>query len=144
MQDFPHHYVVKASALPGEPVAIEAENLPEIISAPPTQFSGPGDKWSPEDLMMGAVADCFILTFQAIANASRFEWETLSCNVEGTLDRIDRVTRFTAVTVTATLTLDASADQGKADRLLHKAEESCLVTNSMSAETQLVTNIVAS
>ena len=142
MQDFPHHYVVSATALPEEPVTIKATDLPEIVSDAPLQFGGPGGRWSPEELIMAAVADCFILTFRAVAKASKLDWVSLECSADGTLDRVDRKTLFTAITVSARLTVSADADQAKAERLLHKSEEGCLITNSMTAETHLATEIV--
>ncbi len=142
MQDLPHHYVVNASSQEGEPVTIKATDLPEIVSDAPVQFGGPGGRWSPEELMMAAVADCFILTFRAIARASKLEWTTIDCSVDGTLERIDKVTRFTTLTVRARLTVSADTDHAKAERLLHKSEENCLITNSMTAESHLDTEIV--
>jgi peroxiredoxin-like protein len=137
MQEFPHHYRVSSSASADSPVTLTAENLPEIVTAPPVEFGGPGDKWSPEALLMGAVADCFILSFRAIARASKLDWTELHCEATGTLDRVDRVTRFTAVAVNASLTVPDGTDVEKAEKLLHKAEQSCLVTNSLIAESSL-------
>ena len=142
MQDLPHHYVVNASAQEGEHVTIKATDLPEIISDAPVQFGGPGGKWSPEELMMAAVADCFILTFRASARASKLEWTEIDCSVDGTLERVDRATRFTSITVSAQLTVTADTDFAKAERLLHKSEDACLITNSMTAETHLDTEIL--
>ena len=92
--------------------------------------------------MVGAIADCFILTFRAIARASKLEWVNLECSAEGVLDRVERVTRFTAVTVRATLTVPADSDVEKARRLLEKSEEVCLVTQSMLATTHLEAEVV--
>jgi peroxiredoxin-like protein len=141
MQDFPHHYQVRGSASADSPVLLSADNLPEIATAPPAEFGGPGDKWSPEGLLVAAVADCFILSFRAIARASKFEWIDLRCEVSGTLDRVERVTRFTAINVQASLSVPAGTDIEKADKLLHKAEQSCLITNSLIADSTLSTTI---
>ena len=65
MQQFPHHYSVVAKTDTQGDVALEAEQLPPISSAPPTEFGGPGDRWSPETLFVAAVADCFVLTSAA-------------------------------------------------------------------------------
>ena len=62
MQAFPHHYAVVATADMHSDVALEGKGLPPIASAPPTEFGGPGDRWSPETLLVAAVADCFVLT----------------------------------------------------------------------------------
>lgn len=142
MQDLPHHYLVSASAETQGNVALKAAELPQLVSAPPAEFGGPGDQWSPEHLLVASVADCFILTFRAVARASKLEWKTLKSSAEGILDRVDRVTRFTGFTVNATLTVPAGTDLDKARRLLEKAEASCLITNSLNAETHLEIEIV--
>ena len=46
-------------------------------SSAPVEFDGPGDRWSPETLLIAAIADCFILTFRAIACATRMDWQGL-------------------------------------------------------------------
>jgi peroxiredoxin-like protein len=142
MQDLPHHYHVNASAEAEGNITLKAEDLPQLVTGPPAEFGGPGDQWSPETLLVGAVADCFILTFRAIARASKLEWTNLECSAEGVLDRVERVTRFTAFTVRATLTVPAGSDPDKARRLLEKAEGSCLITRSMLAETHLEAEVI--
>lgn len=141
MQELPHHYNVSATAADTGSITLSASNVPDISSAPPAEFGGPGDHWSPESLLVAAVADCFILTFRAIARASKLDWTNLACSAEGTLDRVDRVTRFTAVHITATLTVPAGTETEKAEKLLHKAEENCLITNSLNVEPQLTTHV---
>ncbi len=142
MQALPHHYPVTATARSESHVTLKAEDLPELTSAPPAQFGGPGDQWSPEDLLVASVADCFILTFRAIARASKLDWTDLTCKAEGTLDRVERITKFTAFTVTATLTVPATTDTDRAGKLLEKAESACLITRSLEAATHLETEVI--
>ena len=137
MQDYPHHYSVSASADAASLVELTSTGLDPIASAPPAEFGGPGDRWSPETLLAAAVADCFVLSFKAIARASKFDWSSLSCDVEAVLDRVDRVTRFTEIREQVVLEVPAGTDHEKAKRLLEKAEQVCLITNSLSAETTL-------
>ena len=137
MQSYPHHYAVTANAAREGNVDLSSEGLAPISSAPPAEFGGPGDKWSPETLLVAAVADCFILTFRAIARASKLEWIALSCEVEGVLDRVDNVTRFTELKVHAALNVPAGTDEQHALRILEKSEHGCLITNSLSAKSQL-------
>lgn len=136
-QALPHHYVVSAAAAASGDVAVDSAGLPALATAAPAEFGGPGDRWSPETLLVAAVANCFVLTFRAIARASKLEWTSLACTAEGTLDRVDGVTRFTAVTVRATLTLPAGGSEALARRLLEKSEAGCLVTNSLVATRHL-------
>jgi organic hydroperoxide reductase OsmC/OhrA len=90
-----------------------------------------------ETLLSAAVADCFILSFRAIARASKFDWISLTCDVDAVLERVDKVTRFTAFHETVVLEVPPGTDEGKAMRLLEKAEHVCLVTNSLTGKTQL-------
>jgi peroxiredoxin-like protein len=142
MQNLPHRYQVSANAETEGNVVLKADDLPQLISAPPAQFGGPGNQWSPEHLLVASVADCFILTFRAVAQASKLVWSNLEASAEGVLERADRVTRFTTITVSATLTVPADTNIDKARQLLEKAEAACLITNSLSGETHLETEII--
>lgn len=137
MHEFPHHYVVKASSVTDSDVLLESPGLKSLTSAGPAEFGGPGDLWSPETLLVAAVADCFILSFRAIARGSKMDWLSLTCDVVGDLDRIDKVTQFTSFRLKARLEVPEGIREGKAERLLEMAEKSCLITNSMKAESTL-------
>jgi peroxiredoxin-like protein len=137
MHELPHHYKVRASGGPEAEVSVSSDGLETISTAPPAEFGGPGDRWSPETLLAAAVVDCFILSFRAVARASKLSWTSLECEVDAKLEREDRVTQFTEFTVHAQLEVPSDTDEEKAHRLLEKAEKTCLVTNSLSGETHL-------
>jgi peroxiredoxin-like protein len=142
MHPFPHVYAVSAAASPGSSVAIDSAGLPTLTTNAPREFDGPGDLWSPETLLCGAVADCFILSFRAIARASKFEWLKLECGVEGTLERLEGVTQFTRFVTRVTLQVAAGTDATRAHTLLEKAEHTCLISNSLRGERALEINVV--
>lgn len=137
MQKLPHHYRAAATSGPEGRVDLSSPGLEMLESAPPVEYGGPGDRWSPETLLVAAVADCFVLTFKAIARGSKFDWSTVVCNVEGVLDHVEDVTRFVNFRVHAVLDVPVGADEARAKRLLNKAEESCLVTQSLNASITL-------
>jgi organic hydroperoxide reductase OsmC/OhrA len=133
MRDFPHHYTVSAAARPEGDVSLSGEQLPRLASAPPAEFGGPGDRWSPETLLVGAVADCFVQTFRALARFARLPWISLTCDATGTLDRVNHVSQFTAFVIHASLAVPADVDREQAKRLMLRAEQTCLVSNSLKA-----------
>lgn len=137
MQGLPHTYTIGGKCQPDSHATIFGEGIPEMESAPPKQFGGPGDKWSPEDFLVAAVADCFIFSFKAIAAASKFQWTNLDVTVDGILDRVERQNCFTEMTVNATLTIPTESDLEKAKAHLEKAEHICLITNSLKSEVHL-------
>ncbi|MDH5355738.1 MAG: OsmC family protein [Gammaproteobacteria bacterium] len=137
MKEYPHHYRVAASAGAEGDVKLTSPELDPIVSAPPAEFDGPGDRWSPETLLVAAVADCFILSFRGIAKASRLPWLSLKCEVEGILTRVESTTKFTEFEIKATLHVPRDTNEEKACRILEKVEANCLITNSLSGSTHL-------
>jgi organic hydroperoxide reductase OsmC/OhrA len=143
MHPFPHRYIVNAAVRPDGDVPLSAEGVRIIESAPPKEFDGPGNQWSPEALLTAAVADCFVLSFRAIAAASRFAWVSLEARTEGTLDRVDGKMRFTRFDTHAKLHLPTGADAERAKKLLEKAELTCLVANSLNSGRHLSVEVVS-
>jgi len=142
MHPFPHRYQVRVSAAPEGEVRLAGEGLPELPSMPPPEFDGPGGYWSPEALLVAAVADCFTLSFRSIAKASRFEWRELTAEVHGQLERIDGISRFTRFDTRARLLVPAGADLARARMLMEKAEKVCLISNSLSAARHLESEVL--
>ncbi len=142
MHPYPHVYAVKATAAPEGDVPVTSAGLPALTTAPPAEFDGPGDRWSPETLLCAAVADCFLLSFRGVARANKFAWESLECEVEGTLERVEGKTRFTRMVVRATLSAPAGTDESKAVQLMERAEHVCLISNSLNAERQIEARVL--
>ncbi len=137
MHPYPHTYTVSATGGSTGNVIVSASQLPSLQTAPPPEFDGPGGVWSPESLLCAAVADCFILTFRAIARAARFEWSSLECRVEGVLERVERSSQFTRYTTFATLKVPKGANDAKAKELLERSEQGCLISNSLKGQRSL-------
>ena len=131
MQPLPHHYRVTAAIDERSNVELASSGLMPITSAPPAEFGGPGNLWSPETLLVAAVADCFVLTFRSIATASRLEWTKIVCEGTGKLERLESITRFTGIDLYVRLGVPTEAAAERARALLAKTEKACLVTNSL-------------
>jgi peroxiredoxin-like protein len=142
MHPYPHLYTVRARAEASGDVDLDSDGLPTLKTAPPVEFDGPGDRWSPETLLCGAIADCFVLSFRAVARASKLDWSSLEASVEGKLDRVDNRSRFTEIRVRATLRVPAGTDAGRAEKLMEKAEQVCLISNSLLATRHLEPTVV--
>lgn len=143
MHAFPHNYRVTSTGSTEGSVEVTAAGASAISTYPPPQFGGPEGHWSPESLLVASVADCFIFTFRAVARASKFEWKHLQVEVEGELDRVEKVTSFTKFQIRPKLQLAASGDAAMAKKLLEKSERNCLITSSLKAEVELNCEIVS-
>jgi organic hydroperoxide reductase OsmC/OhrA len=141
MKNLPHEYVVVAEASSVGDAQLIANGLSRLATAPPIEFGGPGDRWSPEMLLVAALGDCFVLTFRAVAAASHLPWNSLRCEVSGTLDRMDRVMQFTGFDVRADLRISDWRDSDRARRALDRAEHNCLISNSLKAAIHLASDV---
>lgn len=141
MHPYPHTYIASATGQGRGSVSVGSPKLPGFETAAPPEFDGPGGVWSPETLLCASLADCFILTFRALSRAARFDWSRLECRVEGVLERVGRTSRFTRYTTFAKLAVPAGADTAKAHELLERAEQGCLIANSLNGSRTLATQI---
>jgi organic hydroperoxide reductase OsmC/OhrA len=139
MQPFPHVYQVSSSGCPDSEVILSAAGLEPLRTTAPPEFDGPGGHWSPESLLVGAIVDCYQLTFRALARAARVPWHSLECTVDGTLDRERGSASFTGFHIRARLVVPEGADLDMAERTLRRAEEACLVSNSLTGRRELDT-----
>jgi organic hydroperoxide reductase OsmC/OhrA len=143
MKPYPHRYTVSASARTVGGVKLSAPRLPPIETTPPPEFDGPEGTWSPETLLCAAVADCFVLTFRSVARAAHFNWITLDSRVEGVLEHRGDRTEFTRFTTRVRLTLPSGADHVKARLFLERAEQTCLIANSLRGERTLSAEVAS-
>lgn len=132
---FPHRYSVhladrQLQALPRSPIAV----------GPPLQFGGTDRVWSPEELLVGAVVECWWTTFEAYARHKELAFDDLSANATGVLDKGPTGPAFTAIELTVELTV-AAADEARARELIVTAEKHCIISNSLKAPVTIAATI---
>lgn len=137
MKPLPHRYDVQLTGGPAGYAVVSSVGLPELRTAPPRDYDGPGDAWSPEHLLLAAVETCFLFTLRAVARASKLEFQALELDAQGTVDRRDGVTRFTEIVLRPRLTVAPGADRARAASVLEKSEKACLVSASLSTPIRL-------
>jgi uncharacterized OsmC-like protein len=136
VKPLPHHYALTLAGGPTGYAALVAPGLPTLSTAPPVEFDGPGDAWSPEQLLLAAVASCFLFTVRAAALASGFSFVAMEVAVAGTVDRQEGRLRFTEILVRPRLSLPPGEEPRRALRLLEKSAAS-LVASSLAAAVRL-------
>jgi len=112
MKPLPHHYDVHLTGGPSGYAQLSTAGVPELRTAPPVDYDGPGDAWSPEHLLLASVQACFLFTLRAIARLSKVEFLALDLDASGTVDRQDGVTRFTEIVLRPKLTVSPGTDRG--------------------------------
>jgi peroxiredoxin-like protein len=137
MKPLPHSYEVTIAGGPEGYAQLSSAGVADLRTAPPLEVDGPGDAWSPEQLLLAAVQSCFLMTFRAVAAASGIEFTALSVEAEGTVDRAGGRTRFTEIVLRPRVVAPAGVDTVRLRRALEKAERACLVSASLSTPVRL-------
>jgi len=132
-----HEYKVSSAGGPEGVLPVESPGLPTLQTTAPPEFGGPEGYWSPETLLTGAVANCLILTFRALARTQKLEWSNLAVNCTGTVEKTREGLKFTRFDLDAALTIGGDADESKARQVLENAKKYCLVTASLNCETHM-------
>jgi peroxiredoxin-like protein len=118
------------------------ELLDAIDVATPPQFpKGVDGVWSPEHFFTAAVNSCFMTTFLAVAENSKLEFVSFSCESEGKLDKVDGKYIMTEIILKPHLKILNEADAEKAERILYKSESACLISNSIKSQVTLLPTI---
>ena len=130
-----HTYKAIAWWNSGKTGLVKSDSAPNAIHfAAPPQFGGLEGRWSPEDLLLSALAGCFTTTFRALADYSKFEYTDLEVTVQGTVCKVKSGYEFGEIVIRPTLTISDPAKKLQADRLLEKAKRLCLVSRAIAAQ----------
>lgn len=128
-----HTYRVLAWWSAGKTGLAKSDSAPNAIHfAAPPQFGGLEGRWSPEDLLLSAVAACLTTTFCALAEYSKFDYADLEVEVEGSVRKAESGYAFEQITLRPTLMLSGEEDRVRADRLLEKAKRLCLISRAIA------------
>ncbi len=139
----PHYYNVDltwTSDRKGEMSSPELQQTIEVATPPPFP-KGMEGIWSPEHLLTAAVSSCFMTTFLAIAENSKLEFVSLQCSAKGKLEQIEGKYLMTEIILEPILTIVREEDKERAERILHKSEAACLISNSIKATRTLIPTI---
>mgnify|MGYP002783570387 CR=1 FL=1 len=103
------------------------------VATPPEFPKGIEGIWSPEHFFVAAVNSCLMTTFLAIAENSRLEFSGFSCQAVGKLEMVEGKYMISEITLQPTVTIPKADDTERAERILHKAEAACLISNSIKS-----------
>lgn len=114
---------------------LSKENGPCIEVATPPEFpKGMPGIWSPEHLFTAAVSSCLMTTFLSIAENSKLNFSSFSCQAKGKLEQMDGKFMMSEVILEPTVTIVDEKDEAKTLRILEKSETACLISNSVTSK----------
>jgi organic hydroperoxide reductase OsmC/OhrA len=126
---FPHHYDVRFEAQGRDGWLTSGPRRP-IEGGAPAEFDGRGDVWSPEHLLLSALALCHFTTFQAFARKARLDVIDYEVKANGELSKTAEGLGFTRLALDVVVQV-RPGDAPRAEELLGAAKKHCLVANTL-------------
>jgi organic hydroperoxide reductase OsmC/OhrA len=136
LKDF--RFTVGASPLPRGRVRVTAEGKAPLEAAIPAEFRGgtPG-MWTPEDLLVAAVASCYVITFESVAAHRDLVYRGLRVDGIGHVTRrAEGRTGFVVIELLVELTVDPDSVE-QAERVARAAKQRCLVGHALEVPIEL-------
>jgi len=106
------------------------------VGSPP-EFKGQADVWAPEELLVGSVNTCLMLTFITLAQMKKLVPAGYESEAEGLLENVDGKYRITEVDVRPRVTLNSASDLELARAIMEGVEAECFISNSIKAKVTL-------
>jgi peroxiredoxin-like protein len=103
------------------------------VATPPQFPGGMEGIWSPEHLFTAAVNSCLMTTFLSIAENSKLQFSDFTSDAAGKLEMVDGKYVMSEVTLRPIVTIGSEDDRAKADKVLLKSEQNCLISNSVKS-----------
>ncbi|MGH9351576.1 MAG: OsmC family protein [Terriglobia bacterium] len=113
------------------------EGHPPVEIGSPPEFKGTPDVWCPEELLIGAVNTCLMLTFLSYAQHRSLEISAYESSAEGTVENVDGKYRVTRIAVHPRVSLNRESDIPLALELFKGAKDGCFISNSVTATVDL-------
>lgn len=96
-------------------------------------------------MLLGAAATCYVITLAAMLERSDITPHELTLESEATVDVTNNIFTYERIVHRPRIVLQADAtesDEMKAERLAHKAEESCMISRAVAGNVIIETEPV--
>ena len=121
---------------------LSTEARHDIVVGSPPEFKGGPDNWAPEELLVGALNTCTMLTFLALAEGRGLRPIGYESEAEGQLENVEGNYQITKIVVRPRVTISNGAELGLARTIMESVEASCFIANSIKAAVTLVPEFV--
>ena len=122
--------------------ALSATGKPNIVVGSPPEFKGDPDVWAPEELLVGSLNTCLMLTFLTMAQARGLTPVGYESEAEGLLENVEGKYRITEVTVRPRVVLKEEAELERARKTMEGVEAQCFISNSITSKVTLTPEFV--
>jgi organic hydroperoxide reductase OsmC/OhrA len=121
---------------------LSAAGKPNIVVGSPPEFKGEPDVWAPEELLVGSLNTCMMLTFLTLAQHQGLTPVGYESEAEGLLDNVEGKYHITEVTIRPRVTLKSETELELARKSMERVDAHCFIANSIKARITLTPEFV--
>ncbi|KUG26012.1 osmc/ohr family protein [hydrocarbon metagenome] len=133
-----HYYNTTVKWTEGRKGELLETTMPTIEVATPPEFpKGVPNTWTPEHLYVASANICLMTTFLAIAENSKLNFKSFECDGVGKLEKVDGRFMISEIVLKPKVIVTEEKDIERAERIIEKAENHCLISNSMKTKIKL-------
>jgi organic hydroperoxide reductase OsmC/OhrA len=136
------HYKAKTTWSSARRGALLAAGRPNIVVGSPPEFKGEPGIWAPEELLVGSLNTCMMLTFLTFAQAQGLIPTGYESEAEGLLENVEGKYHITEITVRPHVTLKNEVELEPARKIMESVEAHCFIANSINARVTLTPEFV--
>ena len=136
------HFRAKTAWSSARRGTLSASGKPNVVVGSPPEFKGEPDIWAPEELLVGSLNTCMMLTFLTLAQAKGLTPVGYESEAEGLLANIEGKYRITEVTVRPRVSLKGKAELERAREIMESVEAQCFISNSIKSKVTLTAEFV--
>jgi peroxiredoxin-like protein len=105
----------------------------------PKELEGPGVGTNPEELLISAANNCYMITLSAMLSNRKIEVEKLKVVSEGRVDKVEGRLKFSKIVHRPSLYISSEADvtPEKLKELAVRAEKACFISNTLRSSVDL-------
>jgi organic hydroperoxide reductase OsmC/OhrA len=127
-------YRVSAWWTSGRTGLAKCESSPNTIHfSEAAELGGLQGRWTPEQLLLCALAGCFTTTFHEVARAAKFDFTDLEVEIEGSVRRNRSAgCNFNEILIRPRLTVQFEAQREEGLNLLRKTKSVCMISRAIT------------
>jgi organic hydroperoxide reductase OsmC/OhrA len=135
-------YKAKTTWSSGRRGTLSAGGKPDVTVGSPPEFKGEASNWSPEEMLVGSLNTCMMLTFLTLAQTKGVIPAGYDSEAEGLLENVEGKYRITEVTVRPRVTLKSDSELDLARKVMEGVEAQCFISNSITSKVKLTPEFV--
>lgn len=125
-------YRVAAWWTSGRSGLAKSDSAPNAIHfTAPKEFGGLEGRWTPEELLLAALAGCFITTLRSMSGSAQFDFTDLQVEASGTVRKSESGYGFSEIVIRPNLKIASLKEREHVLDLLKKADRLCLVCRAI-------------